>query len=218
MAHTLYKPHVIGPEGSITTPDLLLDSVSVNWEHKPFRLSIHRLITHRCLQLGTAPHLALPGFALVASGGGTIVAPVTLIYCPQGPMELADAVIGRIAVRGRALEPTAALRIECTVTLPDHQELSIASGIQLPSDSAASTNDRSNPALQRCTAQIQLTSVEPLLLVAGAEVTTVFRWSDEPEGAAVSHTTNFEPLSDDLDDRKPGRYSVGPIGPVKHYI
>lgn len=218
MAHTLYKPHVIGPEGSITTPDLLLDSVSVNWEHKPFRLAIHRLITHRCLQLGTAPHLALPGFALVASGGGTIVAPVTLIYCPQGPMELADAVIGRIAVRGRALEPTAALRIQCTVTLLDHNELSTASEIQLPSGSLASTNDRSSPAVQRCAVQIQLTSVEPFAVVGGAEVTTAFRWSDEPEGAAVSHTTTFEPLPDDLDERESGRYSIGPIGPVKHYI
>ena len=217
MAHMLYKPHVIGPEGLVTTPDLLLDSISVNGMQTTFALPVHRLLTLHSLQLVTAAHFLLPGYALVACGGGTIMAPVILIYCPEGPVELAEVVMGRFAVRCRALDRHATLRVECSLTSADWADQPTKSQVTLPSDYSADFDRPNDVTLGRSSAEIWPSSHKPLTVEGDTLVETTLRWSDEPHDA-VSLSTAIELLPVTAQDRGAGRYSVGPIGPVKHYI
>ena len=45
MSHFLFRPHVVGPENNITTPDVLIDRANVVTEHDQVPLPVHRLHT-----------------------------------------------------------------------------------------------------------------------------------------------------------------------------
>ena len=75
MSHLLYKPHVIGPELNITTPDLILDRLEVhsgkihtdNIQHVP----IQRMSTHTELQTLSGALSLSPAYVVVGCGGGS---------------------------------------------------------------------------------------------------------------------------------------------------
>ena len=71
MSLFLYKPHVEGPEGNITTPDIVIDRVFVGSTPAPLTVLTTELY-----------HQAEPGgqagstYALTALGGGALISPV----------------------------------------------------------------------------------------------------------------------------------------------
>ena len=68
----LLKPHVTGPEGQITSPDVIVDKLFVNGEMRPLAL-----LTHECWQQASADtKMAQAGYGIMALGGGALILPV----------------------------------------------------------------------------------------------------------------------------------------------
>jgi hypothetical protein len=70
MALFLYKPHVAGPEGNITTPDIVIDRLFVDGKVKPLGgLTIE--LAHE-VDGDQSPRA---GYAITALGGGALISP-----------------------------------------------------------------------------------------------------------------------------------------------
>lgn len=70
----LLKPHVTGPEGQITTPDIVVDCLLVGGKRRSLGL-----LTHNCwLEVGTGAS-ARPAYALMALGGGALILPAHVV-------------------------------------------------------------------------------------------------------------------------------------------
>ncbi|MCR9138533.1 MAG: hypothetical protein NXI27_21205 [Alphaproteobacteria bacterium] len=77
MSYFLYKPHVIGPEESITTPDIMVDRVFENG-----RLRSVNSVSSDCwrqvetVETGVSAQAA---YAVVALGGGALIGPAVVV-------------------------------------------------------------------------------------------------------------------------------------------
>ena len=70
----LLKPHVTGPEGQITTPDIVVDTLLVDGKRRPLGL-----LTHDCWQEVGADVTTRPAYALMALGGGALILPAQVM-------------------------------------------------------------------------------------------------------------------------------------------
>ena len=70
----LLKPHVTGPEGQVTTPDVIVDCLWVDGQQQP----LNRL-THQAWQQVGGNGASVPGYALMALGGGALILPIILL-------------------------------------------------------------------------------------------------------------------------------------------
>ena len=68
------KPHVTGPEGQITTPDIVVDCLLVDGIRRSLAL-----LTHDCWQEVGANASSRPAYALMALGGGALILPAHVI-------------------------------------------------------------------------------------------------------------------------------------------
>ena len=66
----LFKPHVVGPKGNITTPDVIVDCLIVDNHRRAIGL-----LTCECWQQVDAGTSATPAYALMALGGGALISP-----------------------------------------------------------------------------------------------------------------------------------------------
>ena len=87
MALFLYKPHVEGPDGNITSPDIIVDHTSVDGSP----VAVNRL-THQCWQQTSANDTARAAYGIMALGGGALILP-TLV------LESGSIVVARMAWR-----------------------------------------------------------------------------------------------------------------------
>ncbi len=78
----LFKPHVEGLEGQITSPDIVIDRVFVDSDEKP----VSRL-TSEIVQTVETGETARAAFALTAVGGGLLVGPAVILS--SGVMSIA---------------------------------------------------------------------------------------------------------------------------------
>ena len=74
MSLFLFRPHVEGPEGNITTPDVVIDRVFVNGAPK----SINLVSTESYHQVDES-EFALPAYGITALGGGALISPVVIL-------------------------------------------------------------------------------------------------------------------------------------------
>ncbi|MDE0697616.1 MAG: hypothetical protein OXH76_17485 [Boseongicola sp.] len=70
----ILKPHVTGPAGQITTPDIVVDCLLVDGTRRSLGL-----LTHDCWQEIGARASARPAYALMALGGGALILPALVI-------------------------------------------------------------------------------------------------------------------------------------------
>ncbi len=105
MSLFLLKPHVAGPEGNITTPDIVVDRVFVDGAAVP----VSR-VTHECWQQAESGASARAGYAIMALGGGALILPVLVLSA--GPVVVArkawrlnnlDGHVGSVTLNGTAL-------------------------------------------------------------------------------------------------------------------
>lgn len=73
MTFFLFKPHVEGPKGDITSPDIMIDRVFVDGELGSVNLLTDTIYHH------TISSKAKPAFAITALGGGALIAPVVVL-------------------------------------------------------------------------------------------------------------------------------------------
>lgn len=84
MSFFLLKPHVTGPEGNVTTPDVIVDRMFVDGAVRPVGL-----VTHACWQQASGDETARAGYALMALGGGALILPAVVLG--SGPVVVARA-------------------------------------------------------------------------------------------------------------------------------
>ena len=70
----LLKPHVTGPEGQVTTPDIVVDRLLVDGKRRSLGL-----LTHDCWQEVEADASSCPAYALMALGGGALILPAQVM-------------------------------------------------------------------------------------------------------------------------------------------
>lgn len=112
----LLKPHVVGPKGQITSPDVIVDRVLLNGSVVPVQR-----VTHDAWQQQDAGDASTAGYAVMTLGGGPLVLPVVVLA--SGPIVVArrawrlanlEAHIDSVILNGialAALGPPAALLI-----------------------------------------------------------------------------------------------------------
>jgi len=74
MSLFLFQPHITGPEGAVTTPDVIVDHVFLDGAPKPVGL-----ISANPWQQVNPAETAQAGFAITALGGGAILSPVVVL-------------------------------------------------------------------------------------------------------------------------------------------
>ncbi len=105
MAIFLFQPHVAGPQGNITTPDVAIDRVFVNGTPKP----LNDLTSEICHQVESAD-TAVAAYAVTALGGGALLSPAIILS--SGRIVVArkawrlnnlDGHVGAVTLNGEAL-------------------------------------------------------------------------------------------------------------------
>ena len=86
MSHFLFKPHIEGPKGLITTPDVIIDRlfVSVDSDLTPTSTS---LLTSVYSQQSSKSERVAPLYALTSLGAGIIISPGATLS--NGPINIA---------------------------------------------------------------------------------------------------------------------------------
>ncbi|MEM9757247.1 MAG: hypothetical protein AAF914_14695 [Pseudomonadota bacterium] len=100
----LFKPHITGSSGAVTTPDVIVDTVTVDGTGRPPGL----LTMSAWLRIDGETGQA--GYALTAIGGGALISPVVvvssgLIVLSRGAWRLSslDEHVGQVTLNGTAL-------------------------------------------------------------------------------------------------------------------
>lgn len=101
----LAKPHVTGPEGQVTSPDVIVDVLIVDGIRQPLAR-----LTHECWQQGGPDISCVAAYALTAIGGGALISPGLVVS--DGRVILArvawrlntlDAHIGSVTLNGQTV-------------------------------------------------------------------------------------------------------------------
>lgn len=74
MSLFVLKPHVVGPEGNITTPDILVDRMFIDGALSPVCL-----LTHEIWQQVAADETAQAAYGIMALGGGALILPAIML-------------------------------------------------------------------------------------------------------------------------------------------
>ncbi|MBT06765.1 MAG: hypothetical protein CMM32_07615 [Rhodospirillaceae bacterium] len=86
MSFFLYKPHIEGSKGQITTPDVLIDRV-LNYKQPELIPTSTNLLTSSYFQQSMKENKIAPLYALTSLGGGLIISPGAALK--DGPINLA---------------------------------------------------------------------------------------------------------------------------------
>ena len=217
MAHFLFMPHVVGPENHITSPDIVIDKVSVVTQNEETCIPVQRLCSQSQLQALTNTYRIAMVYALVAGGGGVLVAPAALIY-PQGQpvASAADIVIARMAWRLRnVLEHFGKIELSANAGgKSSHYSLSA-----LPDPRQVITErDGDKLALPRGVMKLCVATSDTMALQAPGTVRV--QLSDERLNRQLNLDVSLDPIDADRwgKQRPLPRYTVGPLAEVKHYI
>ncbi len=189
MSLFLYKPHVEGPEGATTTPDIVIDRVFVDGAVKPVNFLCSG--THQQIEDG---EICRPAYAVTAIGGGALISPAVVV----GEARIC---VARMAWRLANLDETIG-----SVTL-NGQRLD---ALRLPADliNAAGGSGDTLPRGYQLLCTLQEPASEALLEDAGRGRSLVHRIATVPVGEDRWG-----------DRRPKPRYSVGPMmKEVQHFI
>ena len=215
MTHFLYKPHVAGPEDNITTPDIVIDRVSMMVDRDHFYVPVHRLTSDVELQVLHGDIEVTPAYAFVACGGGTLLSLAALVRQAGDPLSKADRLIARRAWRLRNLVDHFAALVLSAAGGTGSKSVTLAGETQ-PADVMSESPD-GELALSRGLAV--LCAVPAATVTTSAPAETKVQLTDEARHRGLSHTADFVSVDVDRWDERPlPRYTVGPVGDVQHYI
>ncbi len=102
----LLKPHVMGLEGQVTTPDVIVDHLQVDG-----KMRSPGFLTHECWQQVEGGAVARPAYCVMALGGGALILPCSVlsngfVVVARQAWRLAnlDGYIGEVALNGAPLK------------------------------------------------------------------------------------------------------------------
>ena len=99
------KPHIVGPEGKITTPDVIVDCLFVDRARRSTAV-----LTHQCWPQAGHALTCAAGYAVMALGGGALILPalvvsdgLTIIARTAWRLNNLDRHIGQVTLNGAPL-------------------------------------------------------------------------------------------------------------------
>lgn len=105
MSFFLLKPHVVGPDGNITSPDVIVDRLFVDRTLAPVGL-----VTHEIWQQTGKSETARAAYGVMALGGGALILPALVLgSCTVVAARKAwrlnnlDGHVGKVTLNGMAL-------------------------------------------------------------------------------------------------------------------
>ena len=215
MTHVLFRPHVAGAENQITTPDVVIDRVAIECSGTSHYAPVQRVTTRVAVQALPSDLTLVPGYALIAAGGGVLVGLAALVHgCDDRPAT-ADVLLARSAWRLRSL--AAHFRsLEMSVDARGSSGRVRVSELAQPSDLLTRT-DGGELVLPRGTAIVCCSTA--LARTVRAPFTFTSRLSDEKLARCLAHSVELRSVDEEPWPERPlPRYAVGPVGDVKHYI
>nr|WP_281719409.1 hypothetical protein [Nitrosomonas nitrosa] len=215
MAHSLYRPHVLGPQNNITTPDIIVDRVSLLADGERAFIPVHRLGSHVEFQVFPGELVVTPAYAIVAAGGGALLSVAALVRCSGEPIARAELLIARSAWRLRNIVDGFG-SLQLSVWSGMRTEIIALSQLLQP-DEIMSHADGGELALPR--GVIALCAAQHASTIAAAPAEVFIRLVEPTMGRELVHRTKLVSVNADPWDRRPlPRYTVGPVGDVQHYI
>ncbi len=211
MTHILFRPHVVGPENNVTTPDIIIDRATLQVDGNQHFLPVHHLSSSVAMQVPETGLRLTPAAAVVAAGGGALLSFAVIVQAADQPLALSDIILARSAWRLRnvidhiesiQLELVTNTRSAATVPQPGEVLRKSASGeLDLPRGAVALF------AGQQAASE----------LTAPGEGTV--KLADDSLDRSLAHAFKLIPASAERWDERPlPRYTVGPVGEVQHYI
>jgi len=215
MSHFLYRPHVAGPENDVTTPDIVVDRLSIFRDGQHRYLPVQRLDSGVSLQVLAGDVEVSAAYLLVASGGGVLVSIAALIHGADGPEASADVVAARSAWRLRNVAGHfESLNLEL---MGGDDKLSAEASALVEPATILKHDNSGEPALPRGTAVLCVAPATTATPRVPADVTVSL--SDTRLKRVLTHTVGLLSVDDDRWGERPlPRYTVGPVGDVQHYI
>lgn len=215
MTHYLFRPHVTGPANHVTTPDVIIDRVSLRNGGESSFLPVHRLSTNDALQVFAGPVEVTPAIALVAAGGGVLIGFALLVRQPGEPLAKADVMVARSAWRFRnVVDHLTSLQLS---TSAGDSESGISMSQLTPPADFMDRTDGDELALPRGT--MVLCAATDATVSCAAPAQAIVQLADPELERSLTHTLGFESVDSDRWAERPlPRYTVGPVGDVEHYI
>lgn len=215
MTHVLFRPHVAGAENQITTPDVVIDRVAIECDGASHYAPVQRVTTRVAVQALPGDLTLVPGYALIAAGGGVLVGLAALVHGRDDRPATADVLLARSAWRLRSLA-VHFRSLEMSVGVGDSSRRVRVSELAQPSD-LLSRADGGELVLPRGTAIVCGSTA--LARTVRAPIAFTIRLSDEKLGRRLAHSVELRSVDDEPWPERPlPRYAVGPVGEVKHYI
>jgi hypothetical protein len=224
MAHFLYKAHVYGPENNVTSPDILIDkawvTVGSGGTAHVSSITVDKLSSRVESEVNAGEFSITPAYFLIAAGGGVLLSVGAQVYGPVDGEASSTLLVGRYAWRLRnVIEHVGSL--ELTILkgpVANAHPLGKISVNELPDPQAVvGCVGYDAEALPRgamvCCPAPQLTQ---RIMAPG---TVEIRLDDEKLGRKLTHRADCISVEYDPWEHRPlPRYTVGPVGDVKHYI
>ncbi len=220
MTFFLYKPHVVGPKNNVTTPDIVIDRVSVLAGTHAYRVPVQRLSSRLGLQVAGGEVSVEPAYVLVAAGGGVLVSLGALVRGADNPQSTADLLVARTAWRLHNLTGHFASLELATLSGPPGDATKTGSASVSDLAEPADIMERMsgiNGALPR--GITVLCAAPQLACTVSAPASFTVELADKQLGRRLSHHVDLMSVEYDRWEERPlPRYTVGPVGEVEHYI
>ena len=215
MTHVLFRPHVVGGENRITTPDVMIDRLAIECGGTSHYAPVQRVTTRVDVQVLPDDLTLVPACALIAAGGGVLVGLAALVHGRGDRPATADVLLARNAWRLRSLVPHLH-SLEMRSAAGDSTRRVRVSELAQPSGLLSRADD-GELVLPRGVAIVCGSTA--LARTIRAPITIKNRLSDERLGRHLAHSVELRSVDDEPWPERPlPRYAVGPVGDVKHYI
>ena len=215
MTHFLYKPHVVGPENNITTPDIVIDRVTLRSGDERQCMPVHHLSPAVEVQTVDGELAIVPAYTIVGSGGGALFGMAAVLTANDQPVATGDVLIARSTWRLRNLiDHFGSIQLGLSAG-GEASEVALSELIQ-PGELLRET-ESGELAMPRGVIGMFAATQAKLPVTAGSVLS--LRLSDPVRKRSLSHNVSLVPVGDSRWDEWPmPRYTVGPVGDVQHYI
>lgn len=212
MSLFLFKPHVVGPKGDITTPDVIIDKLYVSDGDDLAPVPIGRISSEVKIPVESGLVVATPAFVLTAIGGGTLFSPAMLVNAKGDPLRTAEILMARKAWRHANLAEH-----EADVTMAASGKDATLGSLPGSGELIAKLTGGGD-ALPRGIAILVAVSGLAAEVTAPARVEMQLR--DPRLDRELTHRLDLVSVADDRWEDRPGpRYTFGPQhGDLQHYI
>jgi len=220
MSFFLYRPHVTGPSNNITTPDIIIDRVAIHTGNTTQWVPTNQLSSQVEIQLTNEPFESTPGYVLVAAGGGVLFSIGAVVNTRGNSLGSSQMLVSRSAWRFVNLSKHLTTLELTTYTgpaaSPEVCGKQALCELQEPADIMEQISGN-REALPRGT--MVFCCADQLRYATKSKESLAVYIKDGTLQRDLTHRIQMLSTEEDRWLNRPlPRYTVGPVGDVKHYI